>query len=84
MTSRITLGKIPFAWAVLLWWAGMVLPNLDSHTRAHPVAKAIIAVVYSMLVIGRFWPTRPSLSLWSTSADWRNIPIALIDSAKEF
>jgi hypothetical protein len=50
--SRITLGKIAFAWALFLWCAGMVLPNLDSHTRAQPVVKAIVAVVYTMFLIG--------------------------------
>ena len=30
----------------------MVLPNLDSHTRAHPVVKAIIAVVYALFLAG--------------------------------
>jgi hypothetical protein len=29
-----------------------VLPNLDSHTRADPVVKAIIAVVYTLFLIG--------------------------------
>jgi hypothetical protein len=50
--SRVTLGKIAFGWAVFLWCAAMVLPNLDSHTRAHPVVKAIIAVVYTLFLIG--------------------------------
>ena len=50
--SRVTLGKIAFGWAIFLWCAGMVLPNLDSHTRAHPVVKAIIAVVYTVFLIG--------------------------------
>lgn len=30
----------------------MVLPNLDSRTRAHPVVGAIIAVVYALFLIG--------------------------------
>lgn len=50
--SRVTLGKIALAWAIFLWCAGMLLPNLDSHTRAHPVVKAIIAVVYTLFLIG--------------------------------
>jgi hypothetical protein len=50
--SRITLGKIAFAWTIFLWCAAMVLPNLDSHTRVHPVVKAIIAVVYTLFLIG--------------------------------
>jgi len=29
----------------------MVLPNLDLHTRAHPVVKAIIVVVYTVYLI---------------------------------
>ena len=49
--SRVTLGKIAFGWAIFLWCAGMVLPNLDSHTRAHPVVKVIIGVVYLMFLI---------------------------------
>ena len=50
--SRVTLGKIAFGWAIFLWCAGMVLPNLDSHTRAHPAVKVIIAVVYTLFLIG--------------------------------
>jgi hypothetical protein len=50
--SRVTLGKIAFAWAIFLWCAAMVLPNLESHTRVHPVVKAIITVVYTLFFIG--------------------------------
>ena len=52
LRGRKPFGKIAFAWAIFLWCAGMVLPNLDSHTRAHPFVKAIVAVVYSMFLIG--------------------------------
>jgi hypothetical protein len=50
--SRVTLEKIACGWAILLWCAGMVLPNLDSHTRADPTVKAIIAIVYTFFLIG--------------------------------
>jgi hypothetical protein len=50
--SRVTLGKIAFGWVIFLWSAAMVLPNLGSHTRAHPFVKAIIAVVYTLFLIG--------------------------------
>lgn len=50
--SRVTLGKIAFAWAIFLWCAAMVLPNLDSHARAHPLVKAIIAVLHALFLIG--------------------------------
>ena len=50
--SRVTLGKIAFGWAIFLWSAAMVLLNLGSHTRAHPFVKAIIAVVYTLFLIG--------------------------------
>jgi|GEM_PF-2959711 len=50
--SRITVGRIALAWGIFLWCAAMVLPNLDLHTRAHPVVKAIIVVVYTLYLIG--------------------------------
>lgn len=50
--SRITLGKIALGWGIFLWCAVIVLPNLDSHTRALPVVKAIVAVVYTLFLIG--------------------------------
>jgi hypothetical protein len=50
--SRVTLGKIALAWAVFLWCAAMVLPDLNLHTRAHPVVKAIVLVVYTLYIIG--------------------------------
>lgn len=50
--SRVTLGKIALGWGIFLWCAAMILPNLDSHTRAHPVVKSIIAVVYALFLIG--------------------------------
>lgn len=78
--SRVTLGKILFGWAVLLWCAAMALPNLDSHTRAHPVVEAIIVVAYILFLIGtpvalanyfnRAWrrigtvPNRTSYVIW--------------------
>jgi hypothetical protein len=68
--SRITLGKIAFGWAIFLWCAGMVLPNLDSHARAHPVVKAIIAVVYGMFLIG----TPIALATYVNRA-WRRVSI---------
>jgi hypothetical protein len=68
--SRITLGKIAFGWAIFLWCAGMVLPNLDSHARAHPVVRAIIAVVYGMFLIG----TPIALATYFNRA-WRRVSI---------
>src|SRR5581483_10124465 len=50
--ARITVGRIAFGWAIFLWSAAMVLPNLDSHTRVHSVVKAIIAIVYTVFLIG--------------------------------
>ena len=50
--SRVTLGKIAAGWAIFLLCAGMMLPNLDSHTRANPVVKTIVAVVYTLFLIG--------------------------------
>lgn len=50
--SRVTVGRITIAWAILLWCSAVVLPNLDSQTRVHPVVKAIVAVVYPLLLIG--------------------------------
>jgi len=66
--SRVTLAKIVFAWAIFLGCAGMVLRNLDSHTRAHPVVKAIIAVVYIMFLIG----TPIALATYCNRA-WRRV-----------
>lgn len=50
--SRVTLGRIALAWGVFLWCAAMLLPNLDLHTRAHPVVRATIVVVYTLYIIG--------------------------------
>lgn len=52
LLSRLTLGRIAFAWAIFLWSAALVLPLLDSHTRAHPLVKAVVAVVYASFFIG--------------------------------
>lgn len=49
---RLTFGKVALAWAVLLWSAALVLPNLDSRTRAHPAAQIAVAVFYLLLIIG--------------------------------
>lgn len=48
----------------------MVLPNLDSHARAHPVVRAIIAVVYGMFLIG----TPIALATYFNRA-WRRVSI---------
>jgi hypothetical protein len=66
--SRVTLGRIAFAWAVFLWCAGLVLPNLDSHTRAHPIVKVVIAVVYIMFFI---WTPIALVTYFSRS--WRRV-----------
>jgi len=50
--SRLTLGRIALAWAAFLWCAGLVLPNLDSHTPAHPAVRAIAAIVYALFLVG--------------------------------
>ena len=50
--SRVTLGKIALTWGVFLWCAALVLPNPRLHTRAHPVVKAVIVVVYTLYIIG--------------------------------
>jgi len=52
LLSRLTLGKVALAWAVFLWCAGLVLPNLDSHAQAHPAVKAIVAAGLATLLIG--------------------------------
>ena len=80
--SRVTLGKIAFGWAIFLWCAAMVLPNLDTHTRAHPLVKTIFAIVYTLFLIGtpiavttyfnRAWrrvaavPNRTAYVIWLT------------------
>ncbi len=66
--SRVTLGKVAFAWAIFLWCAGMVLPNLNLHTRAHPVVKAVTAVVYTLFLIG----TPIALTTYFNQA-WRRV-----------
>ena len=68
--SRITLGKIALAWGIFLWCAAMILPNLDSHTRVHPVMKVIIAVVYVLYLIG----TPIALVTYFNRA-WRRVPM---------
>src|SRR5690242_6495523 len=50
--SRVTLGKVALAWGVGLWCAAIVLPNHDSHTRAHPAVGAVTAFVWGLLCIG--------------------------------
>jgi hypothetical protein len=49
--TRLTLGRIVLAWFAFLWIASLVLPNLDSHARAHPAAKAIVGTGYVTLFI---------------------------------
>ena len=50
--SRVTIGKAALALGIFLWCAALVLPNLDLHTRAHPVVKTIVVVVYTVYLIG--------------------------------
>jgi hypothetical protein len=81
--SRVTLGKIVLAWAIFLWCAAMVLPNLDSHTRVHPVVKAIITVVYVLYLIGtpialviyfkRAWGRVPTVPNKSAYVIWMSL-----------
>jgi hypothetical protein len=66
--SRLTLGKVAVAWAVFLWCAGLVLPNLDSHARTHPVVKAIVAVGFATLLVG----TPIALAIYFNRA-WRRV-----------
>jgi hypothetical protein len=49
--TRLTVGRVALAWFAFLWIAALVLPNLDSHARAHPAAKAIMAAGYVTLLI---------------------------------
>jgi hypothetical protein len=49
---RLTLGKIALAWAVLLWTAALVLPQLGPQAQAHPIVKSVVAVLFSLLLIG--------------------------------
>lgn len=67
--SRVTLGKVALAWAVLLWWAGLALPNLDSHAHAHPAVEAIVLIFFALLVIG----TPIALGAYFNRA-WRQVP----------
>ena len=39
-------------WAAFLWAAAMVLPQLGPHTQAHPAVKAVVAVLFVLLLIG--------------------------------
>jgi hypothetical protein len=64
----LTLGRIAFAWAIFLWGAALVLPQLDSHTRTHPAVKAIVAVVYALFLIG----TSIALATYFNRA-WRRV-----------
>ena len=49
---RLTLGKVTLAWAVLLWTAALVLPQLGPQAQAHPVVKVVVAVLFVLLLIG--------------------------------
>ena|ERR1022692_2245450 len=49
---RLTLGKIALAWAVLLWTAALVLPQLGPQAQAHPIVKSVVAVLFNLLLIG--------------------------------
>jgi len=68
MLYRLTVGKMVFAWATFLWCAALVLPNLDSHARVHPVVKTILVVVYTLYLIG----TPLALSTYFNRA-WRRV-----------
>ena len=69
--SRVTVGKVAFAWAIFLWCAAIVLPNLDSHARALPIVKAIVAIVYAQFLIG----TPIALAVYFDRA-WRRVTTA--------
>jgi hypothetical protein len=49
--ARLTIGRVVLAWVAFLSIAALVLPNLDSHARAHPASKAIVAAGYVALLI---------------------------------
>lgn len=50
--SRLTLGKVAIVWALFLWLAALVLPQLGPRTQAHPAVKAVVAVLFAVLLIG--------------------------------
>ena len=52
LLSRLTLGRVVVAWLVFLWCAGLVLPNLDSHSQVHPAVKAIVVAGFVTLLVG--------------------------------
>jgi hypothetical protein len=52
LLSRLTIGKVVLAWAVFLWAAGLVLPQLGPHAQAHPAVKAIVAIQFALLLVG--------------------------------
>ncbi len=68
--TRVTVGKIALAWAVFLWCAAMVLPNLGSHVSAHLVVKVIVGFVYTLFLIG----TPVALANYFNRA-WRRVSI---------
>ncbi len=49
--SRITLKAIAFAGTLFLLCVALELPSLDSHQRARPVVRAIVAIVYTMFFV---------------------------------
>jgi hypothetical protein len=49
---RLTLNRVAIAWAVFLWTVALVLPQLGPRTQAYPAVKAIVAVVFALLLIG--------------------------------
>jgi hypothetical protein len=52
LLSRLSLGRIAVGWAVFLWVAALVLPQLDSRARAHPAVQVIILTVYGLFLLG--------------------------------
>jgi len=51
LLSRLKPGRVVLAWMGFLWCAALVLPNLDSHTKANPAVKALVAAGYVTLLI---------------------------------
>jgi hypothetical protein len=48
----MTCGKIALAWAVLLFSAALILPNLSLQMRTHTTVKIVIAAYWVLLLIG--------------------------------
>jgi hypothetical protein len=52
MRPRLNIRNIALAWALLLFGAALILPNLDLHTRSYPLVKVLLAAYWLLLLIG--------------------------------